>query len=80
MAAAEGNLEQQKQEIKIYRKQAAKFTKQKKRISQKRNHLPHFVNTENDSEDFTFINKLQIAIYSNLGSKNLMYQTFNRRK
>ncbi|XP_025194830.1 helicase domino isoform X3 [Melanaphis sacchari] len=65
VAAAEAELEQQKQEWKVEQQQAAKRTEE--RMNQKRK-LPDSEDGEDDSEDLTFINKFQI-VYPNLGSK-----------
>ncbi|XP_050535331.1 helicase domino isoform X2 [Daktulosphaira vitifoliae] len=66
MAAAEAELEQQKQEWKVEQQQAAKRTEE--RINQKRKHPESDGEEEKDNEDLTFINKFQI-IYPNHGSK-----------
>ncbi|XP_060850449.1 helicase domino isoform X3 [Rhopalosiphum padi] len=65
VAAAEAELEQQKQEWKVEQQQAAKRTEE--RMNQKRK-LPDSEDGEDDSVDLTFINKFQI-VYPNLGSK-----------
>ncbi|XP_027842625.2 helicase domino isoform X2 [Aphis gossypii] len=65
VAAAEAELEQQKQEWKVEQQQAAKRTEE--RMNPKRK-LPDSDDGEDDSMDLTFINKFQI-VYPNLGSK-----------
>lgn len=66
IAAAEAELEHQKQEWKVEQQQAAKRTEE--RMNQKRK-LPD--SEEDDCEDLTFINKFQVNKRHSITNKNI---------
>lgn len=68
VAAAEAELEQQKQEWKVEQQHAAKCTEE--RINKKRK-LPDFEDGEDDCEDLTFINKFQVNQKHSIIAKNV---------
>lgn len=68
VAAAEAELEQQKQEWKVEQQQAAKRTEE--RMNQKRK-LPDSEDGEDDCEDLTFINKFQVNKRHSITTKNI---------
>lgn len=68
VAAAEAELEQQKQEWKEEQQQAAKRTEE--RMNQKRK-LPDSDDGEDDSMDLTFINKFQVNKRHSIRTKNI---------
>lgn len=68
VAAAEAELEQQKQEWKVEQQQAAKCTEE--RINKKRK-LPDSEDGEDDNEDLTFINKFQVNKRHSITTKNI---------
>jgi len=68
VAAAEAELEQQKQEWKVEQQQAAKRTEE--RMNQKRK-LPDSDDGEDDSMDLTFINKFQVNKRHSIRTKNI---------
>lgn len=66
VAAAEAELEQQKQEWKVEQEHAAKRTEE--RMKQKRK-LPDSEDGEDDGEDLTFINKFQVNKRNSITTK-----------
>lgn len=68
VAAAEAELEQQKQEWKVEQQHAAKCTEE--RMNKKRK-LSDFEDGEDDCEDLTFINKFQVNQKHSIIAKNV---------
>lgn len=68
VAAAEAELEQQKQEWKVEQQQAAKRTEE--RMNQKRK-LTDSDDGEDDCEDLTFINKFQVNKRQSITTKTI---------
>jgi len=68
VAAAEAELEQQKQEWKVEQQQAAKHTEERMNLKRK---IPDYEDQEDDFEDLTFINKFQVnKRHSSIKTKN----------
>lgn len=68
VAAAEAELEQQKQEWKVEQQQAAKCTEERMNLKRK---LPDSEDGEDDGEDLTFTNKFQVNKRQSITTKNI---------
>lgn len=68
VAAAEAELEQQKQEWKVEQQQAAKRTEERMNLKRK---LPDSDDGEDDGEDLTFVNKFQVNKRHSITTINL---------
>lgn len=77
VAAAEAELEQQKQEWKVEQQQAAKHTEERMNLKRK---ISDSEAGEDDCEDLTFINKFQVnKRHSSINTKNT-YKTKEKNK